>query len=135
MKLRKHCWIIMLLLIAAAYGGLRLTGCWMARVTGVAVPGEPTTPIELNAWYPAVPENENAAPLYLKAFEAKVWRQDLEAALPFYEAKLPSPGEPLPESMHAAMETYLAVEAEEIRLLHEAAALPKCRYPVDFRSD
>jgi len=135
MKLRRNCGIIVLLLIAAAYGGLRLIGHWMAQGTGMAAPGEPTTPEELNAWYPAVPENENAAPLYLKAFEAKVWRQDLEAALPFYDVSLPSPGEPLPEAMHAALETYLAVEAEEIRLLHEAAALPKCRYPVDFRSD
>lgn len=135
MKLRKHYWIIMLLLIAAAYGGLRLTGRWMAQGTGVAAPGEPTTAEELNAWYPAVPENQNAATLYLKAFEEKVWRQDLEAALPFYEASLPSPGEPLPKSMHAALETYLEVEAEEIQLLHDAAALSKCRYPVDFRSD
>jgi hypothetical protein len=122
-------------MVAAAYGGLRLAARWMAQGTWVAAPGEPTTPEELNAWYAAVPDNENAALIYQKAFEAKIQRQDLEAALPFYEAKLPPPGDPLPEAMRVAMSSYLAVEANEIRLLHEAAALPKSRYPVDFFSD
>jgi hypothetical protein len=126
---------VVLLIIAAAYGGLRLAARWMAQGTWVAAPGEPTTPEELNAWYPSVPESENAALIYIKAFEARIQRQDLEVALPFYDAKLPPPGEPLPEAMRAAMGSYLAVEAEEIRLLHETAALPKSRYPVDLFSD
>ncbi|MCX5757007.1 MAG: hypothetical protein NTU83_00570, partial [Candidatus Hydrogenedentes bacterium] len=44
-----------------AFGGLRLAGREIAKGTLGAVPGQPTTPEELNAWYPAVPDNENAA--------------------------------------------------------------------------
>jgi hypothetical protein len=68
---------------------------------------EPTTLAELNAWYPAVPADQNAAVVYAEAF-----------ALLSENAS-----DPIPTP---------AVSQKLLALLHRAAELPSCRYPIDL---
>lgn len=69
--------------------------------------GEPTTLAGLNAWYTAVPPQSNAATIYAEAF----------ALLPDNASNTLPP---------------LAQSRNVLDLLHQAAAMPQCRYPLDF---
>lgn len=96
--------------------------------------GLPTTPEELSAWYPEVPKEENAAPLYLAAHEAT------EKLLPAQADLIPYTGHgpefelsaAFPEETLARMAEYRMANAEALSLLHRAAQKKECRYPVDF---
>lgn len=123
--------ILLVVAVVLAYAGLRTTLQHMARMEHAS--GEPATVEELKAWYPPVPDAENAALVYEKAYSAAVDRQDLTEMLPFFGlAVLPEPGTAMPEGMRAALAGYVGANGACLRLLHEAAALPRSHYPVDF---
>jgi hypothetical protein len=96
--------------------------------------GQPVTFEELDAWYerPA----DNAADLYLKAFNAHVEPSPgLESKLPWEKggAALPPEGQPLPDAMRLAIQEYVRQNNGSIALLREAVTHPHCRYPIDLR--
>ncbi len=103
--------------------------------------GYPATLEELNAWYPQ-PAGRNAADVYKKAFERFAEPYPLQgryATLPllgsdrpdlFYEVPLT---EPISERTCALKAEFLAEHEEALQLLHEAAEVEQCRYPVDLR--
>ena len=127
--------LAVVLLFAGAFGALRYTLHHRVetRLASIRAAGYPTTLTELDAWYPT-PKDLNAADVYQLAFNAYVADEELEALLPGYSGQedFPAPGEPLPADMVEAMETYLAKNARALALLAEAAAIPECRFPVDF---
>ena len=90
--------------------------------------GQPLTYEELDAWYerPA----DNAADLYIKAFDAHVEPSpELQARLPLESGgALPRRGQPLPETAHLATQEHVRLNSRSIALLHEAATRPHCRY-------
>lgn len=98
--------------------------------------GEPVTLVELDAWYPIPPLGENAAPVYQRAFKAHVSPDEaLSELLPIVgNANSPERGEPMSEEMLAACERYLEDNKAYLDLLHEAAAKPACRFPLNFRA-
>jgi len=76
-----------------------------------------------------VPDAENAAALYRKAFELyKEGPTDEEAEL---MARL-SEGEPLTASERAVLEKVVEKNREALALLHQAAALARCDFGVDY---
>lgn len=96
--------------------------------------GQPLTFEELDAWYerPA----DNAADLYLKAFNAHVEPlAGLESKLPWEKdgATLPPGGQALPEETRLAIQEYVRQNSTSIALLREAVTHPHCRYPIDLR--
>ena len=95
--------------------------------------GDPATLEELDKWY-AYPDGPNAADVYAKAFEKFSKDDGKWNDIPgiSYEAKLPKLGEPLPEKMKKRIAAFLADNAEAIKLLHEAAGIEGCRFPVRF---
>jgi len=101
------------------------------------VPGEPATEEDLKAWYPeTVAEAENAAPLYLNAARAFALPEYGDKNIPFFNGnELPGPGDALPDAALKSITDFLAKNAETVRLLHEAAALPKCRYPAEGQKE
>jgi len=132
---RRWPWVVLavVLLLAAALGVMRYTlhHRVQKKLASLRAAGYPTTPAELDAWYPT-PTGSNAADIYQLAFDAYVKDEELESLLPGFsrEVDFPAPGEPLPDGMVEAMEAYLEKNARALALLAEAAAIPECRYPV-----
>ena len=149
---RRRRWRLLLMLVlpvalvVALVAGIRwhLTNKVEARLDMIREAGFPASCEELDAWYPSVPEDENAAPLYQRAREACVLEPSEEdfKALPFFwgqEKALPLTADedlglsqPYPEATRTRMSEVLAANALAFDLLHQAAALPRCRYPVDL---
>ena len=95
--------------------------------------GYPTTKAELYAFYEYPPPGENAADLYLEAFEYFTeWDEPNQNLLPLVGyADLPSPGEYMDEQTLQIVSQYLDDNRDALVLLHRAAVFPHCRYPVE----
>ena len=123
--------LVVCLLLLCALVGFRTY--WARRVqaelAAVRAAGYPTTPQELAAWRPA-PEGENAAGVYVKAFD--LYRDpdvSLSRNLPVENVvDLPALGEPLPAAVTTAIASYVADNAEALKLLHQAAVMKSCRF-------
>jgi hypothetical protein len=126
------------------------------RIDAIHRAGFPVTWVELDKWYARPPSGENAADVYREAFaHFETWtnkpaqlstpsdadnkskfssrprsKRDLLPVVGM--AVLPPRPEPLPAEMRQLVADYLADNAEAVRLLHRAATMKSCRYPVDL---
>jgi hypothetical protein len=133
-----HILIILLTICVGvfAYYRLSLKSRLQAKIDAIRADGYPVTCAELDKWY-TIPENtENAAYTFVDAFWCyRDWDKAKSESLPLIsQAKLPARTEPLPEDMKAAIAQYIADNNEALALLHKAAAIENCRYPVDLSS-
>lgn len=102
--------------------------------------GEPVTLAELDAWYTAVPDEENAALVVLQA--AGLHKEPLaDAPIPFYmkQTRLEDSGtwklgDPLPDDVKQAIAEFLAANRECLENLGGMDGLSKSRYPVVART-
>jgi hypothetical protein len=107
-----------------------------AELARVSAAGEPTTPDELESFYPIAPAEREAARMWLIAVGPLVTEEFYAAAgqLPIVgsgEAEIPPPGQPWPDLQ--AAEKLLEQYADSLRRLHEAAESGRpARYPADF---
>jgi hypothetical protein len=107
-----------------------------AKLKAIRDAGEPTTGEELNRWYETPPAGENAADLWLPAFEAmQVTDKDrANPNLPMVgKGSLPEGSAPLAPAMKQAMKEVVERNRAALDKLQKAASRPDCRYPVDFR--
>jgi hypothetical protein len=104
------------------------------RMNAVRAQGLPITLDELDASYTIPPDVENAADLYLDAFNNLMeWSKEDKAKLPLVgSARLPARTDPISEPNQILIREYLADNQETLKILHEAATLPHARYPVDL---
>ena len=94
--------------------------------------GYPVTLAELDKWYPQPPPGENAADMYLQAFQHNV-KSDGDTNLPIVGfAHTPSRGVPLPSEMEQGIAEFLNTNQEALTLLHKATTIKTYRYPKDF---
>jgi hypothetical protein len=106
---------------AYRYGLYRLIE---SELAAIRQRGEPVSLAELDRWYPPVPAGENAAEIYLEAFQL------LRQPKPDEQAKLPAAG--AVDAMRDLLGRQLAENAAALARFHQAAARQQCRYPVDF---
>jgi hypothetical protein len=102
-----------------------------AELAAIRKAGFPVTAKEWSDYYPA-PAGENAADVYEAAFSnyVKITHED---ELPVVgRGTLPPRGERLPEDVKKAVSAYLLANANAIELLHKAATVEQCRFPLDF---
>ena len=129
--------VVVALILLAGYTAYRLIlkARVRAELAWFAEAGYPTTLEELDAWYPTPPPGENAADVYLQAFQnlAEAAEADLEFLPVVRGADWPPTAEPLSQEMRQAIARYLDANREALRLLHEAAAYEQCRYPIDLK--
>ena len=129
------CFVLVPAVVLGAYTvwRIRLERAVAAQIEGIRARGYPVSLEELEAWYPRIPDEENAWTSYRAAFDA--WQglpaERFESLLP-RKLTPPERDEPYPESALAVMREYVGMNAETLRLLHEAAAVPRCRFPVDL---
>jgi hypothetical protein len=96
--------------------------------------GQPVTLEELNAYYPAVPIDQNAAFAYGEAFdqlESLDPGADRTAAL--LERIQTVGAQPLPGDLQAELSAHVHSYAKVFATLDRAAAMPKSRYSLDLR--
>jgi hypothetical protein len=100
------------------------------RLTAIRQAGYPVTFSELNAYYPTVPDNQNAALVYERAFQTELFThkvaEDLTSNVVIRR------GEPLPEKYRAELAEALAQHAAAYQLLYSATNLSGSRYPIDL---
>ena len=124
--------IVVLVLIAGWFVSHRyLDNQIAAEIQRIRVQGHPVTLTDLEAWYPK-PQGQNAADIYLAAFEARVEDPALEQLLPgLGNIDWPLLGESLTDETVLAMRQYLQTQAEALTLFHQASQIQNCRYPLD----
>ncbi len=96
--------------------------------------GYPVTLEELDRWY-HIPEGaRNGADVYMAAFSNYVeWDKDTLKTLPIVgKAPLPERTQPLDDPNQQLVEKFLSDNEETLTLLHEAASIEHCRYPIDL---
>lgn len=126
-------WILAVLVAARCiYGGVM----WLrfrAEVSRIREAGYSVTLDELDAWYSIPPGEANAADIYTEAFsKLTVFTQDSEIPV-VGAAPMPEPDAPFSKEMLAVMAMYVAVQKGSLALLHKAAEVEKCRYPLDLK--
>ena len=126
------------------------------RIESIRRAGFPATCAELDKWYVQPPAGENAADIYREAFSRyESWTNkpallsvpaDVTDRTKFFSrpeskrdrlpvvgfAKLPPKTDPLPAETRQLVDDYLSDNAEALRLLHQAASMRSCRYPIDL---
>jgi hypothetical protein len=93
--------------------------------------GLPATEAELDKWYPAVPDSENAALIFLEA--GLRLRDPVPGGTNKAESFVfPARGVPLSPAEREWIASYLAANREALELTRTASALTRSRYPVDL---
>jgi hypothetical protein len=100
------------------------------RLAAIRQAGYPVTLSELNAYYPAVPENQNAAIVYGRAFETALFTNKTAEVL--ISNAVVKRGERLPEAYRAELAEALGQNAAAWQLLYSATNLSSSRYPIDL---
>jgi hypothetical protein len=102
------------------------------RLTAVRQAGYPVTLSELNSYYPAVPDDQNAALIYKRAFDTELFTnkvaEDLTSNISLRR------GERLPSEFRTELAEALTKHAAGYELLYSATNLTASRYPIDLRN-
>jgi hypothetical protein len=101
------------------------------QLTEIRATGLPTNGKELNAYYRAVPDNQNAALVMTQAFELRRNYGDSRSNL-IFNFKPPGRRELLTAEQVELLEGYIALNAAMVDKANQALVLPSSRYPVDF---
>jgi hypothetical protein len=133
-------WVVLVGLLAGSLYFLTLRHHWRAefhrRIAAIHAAGFPVTGEELDAWYPWPQAGENAANWITGAatvqqkLEQEQWKP-LEVLVSRGGERL-RPAEPLSAELRALLEQFVQRNSKALESLHQAAAIPECRYPVDF---
>ena len=97
--------------------------------------GHPVTMSEVNAYYPAVPEEQNAALVYLRATDELDYTTDLEKqnhGAIWDKVSSVSGSAPYDEILRGEVEAYLNQHSALLVKLGDAQQLPHSRYPLDL---
>ncbi|MCP4259630.1 MAG: hypothetical protein GY774_19285 [Planctomycetes bacterium] len=128
-----HGIVALLLLLFVLF---RVTGSLKVKkqIENLRTKGYPVTLEELESWYNIPEGTKNSADVYLNAFSNYVeWDSEARKALPVVgRAPLPARTQPLDDPNKLLVEKFLSDNKKTLTLLHEAASIDHCRYPLDF---
>ena len=93
--------------------------------------GLPINGAELNRWYPAVPDNQNAALVLTQAFALRRQYPDARSSL-IHNFKLPNRGEHLSSEQIELLQGHVELNQTALGKADEALRLRTSRYPVDY---
>ena len=125
--------LLLLFVLFRVSGNLKLK----KQIEVIRKQGYPVTLEELDRWY-NIPEGaKNGADIYMAAFSNYVeWDKEALKALPIFgKAPLPARTQPLDASTRQLVEKFLSDNEKTLTLLHEAALIEHCRYPIDLTKE
>lgn len=93
--------------------------------------GVPMTPRELDAYYPRIPDSDNAALVILEG-ASRIQRATETNTPIFGSGDVPARGKKWSPEILAASHEALTANSNAIVLLRKGLALPKSRYPIDL---
>lgn len=104
-----------------------------ARLEVIRQQGLPTNEEELQSWYPDAPDEENAALVFEKAFDAyheseevtEFFKDPASISGPLRTAELSQQGRQI-------LSRYVADNTECLRLVRQALEKPRCHFPLEF---
>src|SRR5438132_13886419 len=100
-----------------------------ARLADIRRHGYPVTLAELQDWYKAVPDAQNAALVYTQAFRLRAFADSSKLSdLTDSKKWLPQRGQKLKADKKAELTELLGTNQAVLKLLHSAAALSGSRY-------
>ncbi|HEY5910891.1 MAG TPA: hypothetical protein VJA21_09850 [Verrucomicrobiae bacterium] len=102
------------------------------RLVAIRQAGYPVTLSDLNAYYPTVADDQNAALVYQRAFETALFTNKVADDLTSNVSLMR--GERLPEEFRSELGEALAQHAAACQLLYSATNCSGSRYPLDMRS-
>jgi hypothetical protein len=102
-----------------------------AKLQAIRAAGLPTSGAELNAYYPAVPDNENAALVMTQAFVLMRNFPD-ERSNEVANFKISPRGQSLTTEQKQLLSDYVKMNAAALAKAGEAIKLPRSRYPLDL---
>ena len=122
--------LLLLFVLFRVSGNLKLK----KQIDILRTKGYPVTLEELDSWYNIPAGVENSADIYMDAFSNYVdWDREALKALPVVgRAPLPARTQPLDDPNQQLGEKFLSDNKKTLTLLHEAAAIEHCRYPIGF---
>jgi hypothetical protein len=103
-----------------------------AKLQAIRAAGLPTSGAELNAYYPAVPDNGNAALVTTQAFALMRNYPNSRSNDEVTNFKIPPRGQSLIAEQKQLLSGYVVMNEAALVKAGEALELPRCRYPVDF---
>jgi len=124
--------IVGLLIVAVVLWMVTMGSSIKRQLAEIRAQGHPTSLVELSEMNQLPPGVENAAPLYEDAFFVYVKPADPDNTPYSGSGELPARGQPLPEAMVSAIESYLADNQKTLDLLRQAAAIEHCHYDWDL---
>ncbi len=114
------------LLLWRAYLGATIN----RQLTLIRTAGWPVNGAELNRWYAAVPDAQNASLVLTQAFALRANYPDARSNL-LTNFKLPKRGEGLTPEQAELLRGYVTLNEARLKKADEAIKLPACRYPID----
>jgi hypothetical protein len=102
------------------------------KLAAIRTAGLPTSGAELNAYYPAVPDNQNAALVMTQAFALIRNFPDRRSNDEVTNFKIPPRGQSLTAEQETLLSSYVAMNEAALAKASEALKLLRSRYPVDF---
>jgi len=102
-----------------------------AKLEAIRATGLPTNGKELNNYYPAVPDNENAALVMTQAFAFMANYPD-ERSNAVSKFVMPACSQPLTSEQKELLAGYVELNRVAIQTAMQGLLRPKCRYPIDM---
>lgn len=133
---RRRRWGIGFVILLLGVFLLWRTGIWTItriQIGMVRKAGYPASLEELDRWYQSVPDSENAALTYMKAFSLLRIDSQAETLLLSERTNLLAQPVTLSEKRKEELVALLTMNAEAMQLLEGGPSPARCRYPIDFK--
>lgn len=127
--------IVLVLLLLLAFGQLQrhLTQRKIdAKLAAIRAQGLPVTLAELNAFYPAVPDADNAALILDQVSRHIVNWPYYDPLIGFYSNSVLYATNPITPAAQAALSDLIRSNQTALKLIYDATTRPQFRYPLDL---
>ena len=124
--------LLVLLILGLAVWRMGLASGNATRLKAIRAADEPASARELDAWYEAVDDKENAALVWLDGIAKLKPKLEQNQQSSWSQIKMPPRGQRLGPAQLQTATAIIEANQESLALFRRAAVMTKSRYPVDF---